>query len=98
MTVLQHRFEIEYEGRSEFVSSTLIVKGDSGGFSAMAKTVGYPVAIASQLILDGEIHDKGVKIPVERHIYEPLLEMLENEHIVCIEKSEPALDEHFFRN
>jgi saccharopine dehydrogenase-like NADP-dependent oxidoreductase len=96
MTALQHRFEIEYDGRSEFLSSTLIVKGEPGGFSAMAKTVGYPVAIAAQLILDGEIDDKGVKIPVERHLYEPLLEVLEKENIVCVEKNESTLDELFF--
>lgn len=97
MVALQHKFEIEYEGQPEFLSSTLVVKGEAGGFSAMAKTVGYPVGIAAQLILDGEIHDKGVKIPVERHFYEPLMEALEEENICCVEQVEPTLNEHFFQ-
>ncbi len=96
MIALQHRFEIEYQGQSEYLSSTLLVKGDVNGFSAMAKTVGYPVGIAAQLILDDEIQDKGVKIPVERHFYEPLLEALEDESIGCVEQAESALNEHYF--
>ncbi len=96
MIALQHKFEIEYENKCEYLSSTLIVKGDPNGYSTMAKTVGYPVAIAAQLVLDGEIDDKGVHIPVLRHFYEPILDGLEEEGIQCIEKPEPPMDEKFF--
>ncbi|WMS87452.1 saccharopine dehydrogenase C-terminal domain-containing protein [Pleionea litopenaei] len=96
MIALQHRFELVFDDRPEFLTSTLVVKGDVGGYSAMSKTVGYPVAIATQLILDGEIQDKGVHIPVLRHFYEPILELLEEEGIECIEREQSQLDEHFF--
>ncbi|WP_144393413.1 saccharopine dehydrogenase C-terminal domain-containing protein [Pleionea sediminis] len=96
MIALQHKFEIEYQGKSEYLSSTLVVKGDPNGYSAMAKTVGYPVGISAQLILDGEINDKGVHIPVLRHFYEPILDCLAEEGIECVEKVEPKMDEKFF--
>ncbi|NVJ50464.1 MAG: saccharopine dehydrogenase NADP-binding domain-containing protein [Gammaproteobacteria bacterium] len=96
MIALQHRFELEFADEREYLTSTLVVKGDVGGYSAMSKTVGYPVAIATQLILDDEIRDKGVHIPVQRHFYEPILDGLEAEGIACIEQHQPELGEHFF--
>ncbi|NVJ59286.1 MAG: saccharopine dehydrogenase NADP-binding domain-containing protein [Gammaproteobacteria bacterium] len=96
MIALQHRFEIVHNDKSEYLSSTLVVKGDPKGFSAMSKTVGYPVGIATQMILDGDISDTGVKIPVEQHIYEPILEGLKAENIECIEQPMNALNENFF--
>ncbi len=96
MVVLQHKFEIAYPSQTEFLSSTLIVKGDPNGFSAMAKTVGYPAAIAAELILTGEINEVGVKIPVSPNLYEPILEKLEQENIICKEKHELSLNEGYF--
>lgn len=32
----------------------LVVYGDSKGYSAMAKSVGYPTAIAAKMVLDGK--------------------------------------------
>ncbi|PWK53404.1 saccharopine dehydrogenase C-terminal domain-containing protein [Pleionea mediterranea] len=96
MIALQHKFELAFDDKREYLSSTLVVKGDPQSYSAMSKTVGYPVAIATQLILDGDIEDKGVHIPVDRHFYEPILEGLEQEGIICHEKTEPAMNEHFF--
>lgn len=32
----------------------LVVYGDNKGYSAMAKTVGYPTAIAAKMVLDGK--------------------------------------------
>lgn len=42
-------------GELEMKHITLVVYGDPKGFSAMAKTVGYPVAIAARMVLDGNI-------------------------------------------
>lgn len=42
-------------GELEMKHITLVVYGDPAGFSAMAKTVGYPVAIAARMVLDGNI-------------------------------------------
>ena len=48
--------------------------------TAMAKTVGLPAAIATKMILSGEIHKTGVVIPVTPDIYNPLLDELANQH------------------
>lgn len=41
-------------GELETKHISLVVYGDSNGFSAMAKTVGYPAAIAARMVLDGQ--------------------------------------------
>lgn len=41
-------------GELETKHISLVVYGDPGGFSAMAKTVGYPAAIAARMVLDGQ--------------------------------------------
>lgn len=41
-------------GELETKHISLVVYGDPDGFSAMAKTVGYPAAIAARMLLDGE--------------------------------------------
>ena len=43
----------------------------------MAKTVGLPVAIAALKILDGEINNPGVQIPINPSVYNPILKELE---------------------
>lgn len=41
-------------GELETKHVSLVVYGDPAGFSAMAKTVGYPAAIAARMVLNGE--------------------------------------------
>lgn len=41
-------------GELETRHISLVVYGEHNGFSAMAKTVGYPAAIAARLVLDGQ--------------------------------------------
>lgn len=50
-------------GELETKHVSLVVYGDPSGFSAMAKTVGYPAAIAARMILDGKGGDgKSVRL------------------------------------
>ncbi|KAI8142359.1 saccharopine dehydrogenase [Fennellomyces sp. T-0311] len=87
MVFLQHRFEIELkDGSKQTRTSTLIDYGVPGGFSAMAKTVGVPCGIATQLILDGKITQKGVLAPMTPEINDPIIELLEKENIGMVEK------------
>lgn len=65
----------------------LTVYGDYTGFSAMAKTVGYPTAIATEMILSGEIQNRGIQLPMNREVYMPMLKRLQNEGITAIEES-----------
>ena len=87
MIVMQHIFEIRQpDNNSKALKSTLVVKGEDENYTAMAKTVGLPLAITARLILNGQIKSRGVLVPVTKEIYVPVLEELEqygirfNEH------------------
>ena len=77
MIVMRHEFLIRYDGGDERVRSTLVEYGIPGGDSAMARTVGLPLAIATRMTLDGEIRRRGVVTPVEPEMYDPILDELE---------------------
>jgi saccharopine dehydrogenase-like NADP-dependent oxidoreductase len=51
----------------------LVVEGDDQLHTAMAKTVGLPLGIAAALIMKGVIKSRGLQIPIEPDIYEPVL-------------------------
>ena len=77
MIVMQHDFKYQKNNRLLNKKSTLVVYGDEN-FSAMSKTVGLPLAIATKLILENKINYYGVKIPDISMIYEPILKELED--------------------
>jgi hypothetical protein len=52
----------------------------------MARTVSLPVAIATRMILQGHITERGVIAPVSPNVYNPILNELENLGIVCVER------------
>ncbi len=74
---MQHELEYELNGEQKRLVSSLLVKGEDFIHTAMAKTVGYPLAVAVRLLLEGKITARGVQIPVVREIYEPVLDELE---------------------
>ena len=76
MIVMQHQFEYLQNGEQKKLNSSLVVFGDDTRFTAMAKTVGLPVAIATKLILNGAIQSTGVKIPTAKDVYVPVLVVL----------------------
>ena len=69
MLVMQHQFEFLLDGEENRLNSSLLVFGEDSRYTAMAKTVGLPVAIATKLILTGQIQSKGVRIPISKDIY-----------------------------
>ncbi len=88
MIVMKHEFLAEYSDYREEIESVFVGYGELHGDTAIAKTVGLPAAIASRMILDGEIKVKGVHVPVIPEIYNPVLDELETNGIVCEEKHE----------
>ena len=86
MIVMQHQFEYVYKNTKKKLYSSLIVFGDTPRFTSMAKTVGLPVAIATKLILEGKINEKGVKIPTSKEIYIPVLKELSENGINFVEE------------
>lgn len=71
--VMWHRFIYELSGRQTEIQATLVATGDDSTKTAMAKTVGLPLAIAAKLIAENKIISTGVLIPTIQEIYEPIL-------------------------
>ena len=86
MLVMQHQFEFLLDGKENRLNSSLLVFGEDPRYTAMAKTVGLPVAIATKLILTGQIQSKGVRIPISKDIYIPVLKELSENGINFIEE------------
>ncbi len=76
MIVMVHKFVYEMAGLKKEIHSALIVKGENAMHTAMAKTVGLPMGIAVKLLLQNRIKERGVVVPTEKEIYEPVLKEL----------------------
>ena len=86
--IMRHNIGIEWpDGTHEERCINLVVYGDPYGYSAMAKTVGYPAGIAAKMVLNGEIQTKGVIAPMTTEIYHPMLMRLRDEGITSSETS-----------
>lgn len=78
LVVMQHHFVYELQGVQKEKTSTLVLEGDNDYHTAMAKTVGLPLAMALRRYLLGELKLTGVQIPIQAEIYEPVLAELED--------------------
>ncbi len=77
MIVMQHQFVYELNNKIKKIYSSMITYGQDQVHTAMSITVGTPVAIATKMILTGEISDlSGVYIPTIKEIYEPIMKEL----------------------
>jgi hypothetical protein len=91
MIVMYHKFGYELNGEKLQIDSNMVVTGENRTHTAMAKTVGLPVAIATLLILNKEIRTPGVQIPILKEVYEPILKELEDYGISFKEHHVPYL-------
>lgn len=86
MIVMYHKFGYELEGKKHQIDSTMVCKGENQTYTAMAKTVGLPVAIATLKVLNKDISDQGIQIPTKKNIYYSILKELEDFDIIFSEK------------
>ncbi|TBW30077.1 saccharopine dehydrogenase family protein [Gramella sp. KN1008] len=86
MIVMYHKFGYELDGEKKQIDSTMVHIGEDQSKTAMAKTVGLPVAMAAIMILNKEITTPGVQLPINREVYEPILKKLESHGIIFKEK------------
>ena len=86
MIVMYHKFGFEKDGKKRQIESNMVVVGDDQTYTAMAKTVGLPVAIATLGILNGRISTPGVQLPISREVYDPILKELKQYGVVFKEK------------
>ena len=91
MIVMYHKIGYEREGKLYQIDATMVSIGDDQTYTAMAKTVGLPVAIATLAILNEKITTPGVQLPISKEVYEPILKELENFGISFTEKEVPYL-------
>ena len=86
MIVMYHKFGFELNGVKRQIESNMVVLGEDQTYTAMAKTVGLPVAIATLDILNGKIKNPGVQLPISKEVYDPILEELKDYGIIFNEK------------
>ncbi len=91
MIVMYHKFGYELNGQKEQIDSTMVCIGDDQKYTAMAKTVGLPVGIATLRILQGKVRAKGVLRPTMKEIYQPVLKELRDFDIVFNEREKEYL-------
>ena len=85
MIVMQHQFEYKLPGDVNKIfktNSSLVFIGKDNHDTAMAQTVGLPLAITVKNFITKQFIATGVQIPITPQIYEPLLKELEEHNII----------------
>ena len=77
MIVMWHRFRFQEQGEEHCIEASLVVEGKDQRYTAMSDTVGLPIGIAAEMILNGELQRTGVVMPLTSDIYNPVLDRLE---------------------
>lgn len=91
MIVMYHKFGYELDGKKKQLDANMVALGENQTYTAMSKTVGLPVAIATLQILNGAIKTPGVQIPINKEVYQPVLNELKQYGIVFNEFKVPYL-------
>lgn len=85
MVIMQHIFNItKANGDKESIISRMLDYGNSE-HTSIARTVALPAAIGVKMILNGEINETGVHIPIKKTIYKPILKELKTLGIAMVE-------------
>ncbi|HPA67467.1 MAG TPA: saccharopine dehydrogenase C-terminal domain-containing protein [Tenuifilaceae bacterium] len=84
--IMQHIFDYELDGKKFQKKSTLTLVGEDTVHTAMAKTVGTPLAIAAKMLMTGQVNDRGVVMPIKPHLYNPILNELEEYGVKFVEE------------
>ena len=91
MIVMYHKFGYELNGEKKQIDATMVNIGQDQTRTAMARTVGLPVAIATLKILNGTISTPGVQLPISKEVYQPILKELAENGIVFKEEEKEYL-------
>lgn len=91
MIVMYHKFGYELNGVKKQIDANMVVIGENRTYTAMAKTVGLPVAMATLQILNGQITTPGVQIPIKKEVYAPILSEMKSHGIHFKEYEVPYL-------
>jgi len=86
MILMQHEFKYKLNEEDKMLVSAMAAMGKDQENTAMAITVGLPLAITTKLLLTEKIKYKGIVLPIHKDIYEPVLEELKTFGISFEEK------------
>lgn len=86
MLIMQHQLEFELDGERKVLIGSMVDKGRSHDHTAISRTVGLPTGMCVKLILNGQIQEKGVRIPNFPSAFEPVLKELEEYDIIFHEE------------
>jgi saccharopine dehydrogenase (NADP+, L-glutamate forming) len=82
LVVMLHEIEYSIGDRRFKLDSSMAFTGDDAINTAMATTVGLPLAMGVCAYLKGEIQMTGLHIPIDARIYQPILKCLAEEGII----------------
>ena len=82
LVVMLHEIEYSIGTRQFKLDSSMVLTGKDAINTAMATTVGLPLAMGVCAYLKGEIQMTGLHIPIDARIYQPILKSLSEEGIV----------------
>jgi saccharopine dehydrogenase-like NADP-dependent oxidoreductase len=84
--LMQHRIKTVKNGIEKEYLSTLSVKGENSQFTAMAKTVGLPLAMSAVAVYQNKWRKPGIHIPADPALYQQILSELKNEGVLFEEQ------------
>ncbi len=85
LVLMMHEIEYVQNEKMHKTKSYLAIKGDDNIHTAMAKTVGLPLGISATLLLQNQITETGLHIPIIPSIYKPVLKELAQYGISFVE-------------
>ena len=87
MIVMWHKVIYEIKGLAYELTSHMTYIGKDSTYTAMSDTVGLPLGIATKMLLNKSIKKRGVLMPIDKEIYEPVLSELKEYGIDFIEQN-----------
>ena len=85
MIVMWHRVTYTLDKIEKELISHMAYIGKDSNITAMSDTVGLPLGIATKMLLNGTIKTRGVVLPLDKQIYDPILKELKQYGIDFLE-------------
>ncbi len=85
MIVMWHRVTYKLDKIEKSLISYMAFIGKDSNLTAMSDTVGLPLGIATKMLINGSIKTRGVVLPLDKQIYNPVLKELKQYGIDFVE-------------